>query len=296
MSIAQTLENYLADRGARFTIECHAASTSSLGTARSACIDEESLAKSVVLEDDRGFVLAVLPASHRLELGRVRRKLRRALRISQEDDMVGLFPDCAFGAIPPLGSAYGLPTVLDASLEDRDEVFFEGGDHETLVRMEGGDFLGLLATASIAEIASERASLTAVLALRERFCEVQMAVRRAVGAPIQSGADWRVRLEREFVRLTDATYEHIAETEGSEGVLSEIVEEAPRLWREVDKLKTEHLEMIEGCSRILRSLRGSDSARLVRREVQALLEKFEAHRHRGADLVFEAFDVDIGGG
>jgi len=296
MSIAQTLEEYLTDRGARFTIEHHAASTSSLGTARSACIDEDCLAKSVVLEDERGFVLAVLPASRRLELGQVRRKLRRALRISQEDDMVGLFPDCAFGAIPPLGSAYGLPTVVDASLEGRDEVFFEGGDHETLIRMEGGDFLGLLATASVAEIASESASLTAALALRERFFEVQLAVRRAVGAPIKSGGRWRVRLKQELARLSMATDDHIVETEAPDGVLSEIIGQAPRLWREVEKLKAEHTEMLEGCSDILESLNGSDSARLIRREAQALLAKYEAHRHRGADLVFEAFEVDIGGG
>jgi Ala-tRNA(Pro) deacylase len=296
MSLAQTLENFLIDRGARYTVEHHSVSTSSLGTARSACIDEECLAKSVVLEDDRGFVLAVLPASRRLELGRVRQKLHRALRISQEDNMVGLFPDCAFGAVPPLGSAYGLPTVIDASLEDREEVFFEGGDHETLVRMEGGEFLGLLSTASVGEIATESASLTAALALRERFYEVQMAVRRAAGAPVQSGRRWRVRLQRELARLAVATDDHIVETEASDGVLAEIVGQAPRLWREVDKLKTEHVAMTGGCARLLDAITGSDSSRLIRRQVQDLLARYEGHRHRGADLVFEAFDVDIGGG
>ena len=296
MSLAHTLETYLSERGARYTVEHHSASKTSLDTARNACIDEESLAKSVVLEDDRGFVLAVLPASRRLEIGRVRRILGRALRISREYDMVELFPDCAIGAVPPLGSAYGLATVVDASLEDRDEIFFEAGDHETLVRMDGGQFLGLLATASVAEIATERASLTAALVRKEQLYASQDDVRRAVGAPIGSGTRWRVRLQRTLEKLALAADEHVAETEASDGILAEIIAEAPRLWREVDGLRAEHSMLIEVCARVIGRLKGSDSSLLVRREVQALLGKFEAHRHRGADLVYEAFDVDIGGG
>jgi Ala-tRNA(Pro) deacylase len=296
MPHSHTLENFLSARGAQYTVEHHSASMTSLDTARNACIDEASLAKSVVLEDDRGFVLAVLPASRRLELDRVCRKLGRDLHISQEYEMVRLFPDCALGAIPPLGSAYGLATVVDVSLEDRDEVFFEGGDHETLVRMDGGQFLGLLATASVAKIASESPSLTAALVLRERLYRSQSNVSRATGAPIGSGSRWRVRLERALVKLASAAEAHVVETEGPDGILAEIVQQAPRLWREIDRQKAEHDVLIDDCARVLGRLRGSDSSLLVRREVQILLGKFEAHRHRGADLVYEAFDVDIGGG
>jgi Ala-tRNA(Pro) deacylase len=296
MSIAQTLETYLSDRGARYTVEHHSASMTSVDTARSACIDEASLAKSVVLEDDRGFVLAVLPASRRLEIGRVRSKLGRALHISREYDVVRLFPDCALGAVPPLGSAYGLQTVVDASLEHRDEVFFEGGDHETLVRMDGGDFLGLLATASVGEIASERMSLTAALELRERLYDSLIAVQRAVSSPITSSTRWRVRLKREIQKLARAAEDHIAETEAPDGLLAEIVEEAPRLWRAVDALRDEHDELSDACAQILDQLKGCDSSLRLRRQVQALLARFEAHCHRGADLVYRAFDVDIGGG
>ena len=55
-----------------------------------------------LLNDDRGFLLAVLPASRRLELDRVRNELGRALHLSPEDEMAQLFPDCEVGAVPPL--------------------------------------------------------------------------------------------------------------------------------------------------------------------------------------------------
>lgn len=296
MSISQTLESYLAARGAAYTTEHHPASSSSLATARTACVDETCLAKSVVLADERGYVLAVLPASRRLELGRVRRKLRRTLRICDEERIGALFPDCALGAVPPVGCAYGLPTVLDTGLEGRDEVFFEGGDHETLVRMDGGDFLGLLATASVGEIASESANLAAALAQRERFYAIQLSVRRALGAPARDGRSWRARLERELARLAEATEAHVVETEASDGILEEIVEQAPRVWRAVERLKGEHAELRTRCRELRAHLDGRDSTARIRRETERLLAAYEAHRHRGADLVFEAYGVDIGGG
>ncbi len=296
MSLSHTLESYLSERGARYTVEHHSASRTSLDTARSACINEESLAKSLVLDDDRGYVLAVLPASRRLEIGWVRNKLRRPLQLSREYEMVRLFPDCALGAVPPLGSAYGLPTVVDAYFEECEEVFFEGGDHETLVRMAGGEFLGLLSTASVAEIASKRTSLETALELKERLYGSLISVRRAVSTPIASDARWRQRLQRELVQLARAADDHVAETEASCGLLAEIVGQAPRLWRETESLRSEHVILVEECARLLDRVVSSDSPLSLRRQVNLLLGRFERHRYRGADLVYEAYDVDIGGG
>jgi Ala-tRNA(Pro) deacylase len=296
MSLAHTIESFLSERGAHYTIEHHAASTTSLDTARNACINEESLAKSLVLDDDRGYVLAVLPASRRLEIGRVRSKLGRPLQLSREYKMVKLFPDCALGAVPPLGAAYGLPTVVDAFFEDCEEVFFEGGDHETLVRMDGGEFLGLLSTASVAKIASEQMSLETALARKERLYDSLISVRRAVSAPIASGAHWRRRLHRELLRLARAADDHVAETEAPSGLLAEIVEQAPRLWREAEGLRSEHVKLVSECARVLGQLESTASPLSMRRHVNLLLGRFERHRYRGADLVYEAFEVDIGGG
>lgn len=296
MSISQTLENYLLEREVRYTIEVHSNSSTSLDTARCACIDEEFLAKSVVLEDDRGYVLAVLPASRRLEIGRVRERLGRPLHLSREYKMVRLFPDCVPGAVPPLGAAYGLPTVADTHFERCDEVFFEAGDHETLVRMDGGQFLGLLATASLGNITAERNNSSTRRERKGGLYDALVSVRRAVDAPAASGTRWRRRLQREFVQLARAAENHVIETEAPDGLLAEIVAEAPRLWREADILRAEHEVLIEECARVREAIGCSSPPRSLCHQVDALLVRFERHRYRGADLVFEAFDVDIGGG
>ena len=64
--------------------------------------------------------------------------------LAEEKDAAGYFPDCDPGAIPPLGPAYGMETLLDEALVSLAHVFFESGDHRTLIKVSGGDFLDLL--------------------------------------------------------------------------------------------------------------------------------------------------------
>jgi Ala-tRNA(Pro) deacylase len=58
-----------------------------------------------------------------------------------------LFPDCAKGAVPALGAAYGLETFLDEALTSLANVYFEAGDHRHLLRVSGDAFAELLAGA-----------------------------------------------------------------------------------------------------------------------------------------------------
>lgn len=296
MTLAPTIADYLSRHGAAYALESHMHSFCSLESAREAGVDEESLAKSVVLQDESGFMLAVLPASRRLELDRVREELGRSLHVSREQDLALLFPDCEYGAVPPIGAAYGLPTVIDASLEERDEIYFEGGDHETLVRMSGATFLDLLEDATVAEIASESTTLLAALATRERLRGRLLAVGHAIGAPVGAGGRWTHRLRRELRALSAALAAHIEETRREDGVLREIVEVAPHRARDVDRLIADQAALRAECARLEALLEAGAGVLSLRRRAHLLLQRFELHRHDGADLVFDAFGVDLGGG
>ena len=74
-------------------------------------------------------------------------ELNRDLQLATEDDIADLFDDCERGAVPPLGPAYGIETLLDVSLTGVADVFFEAGDHELLVHLRGDRFQTLLGDA-----------------------------------------------------------------------------------------------------------------------------------------------------
>jgi Ala-tRNA(Pro) deacylase len=107
-------------------------------------VPADSLAKPVLLEDERGYVMAIVPASHRVDLGRLNHQLHRELELAREREIAELFHDCERGAMPPLGGPYRIPTVYDDSLEGHSEIYFEAGDHEDVVHLRGRDFLRLL--------------------------------------------------------------------------------------------------------------------------------------------------------
>jgi Ala-tRNA(Pro) deacylase len=110
----------------------------------------------VLVDDGMGYLLAVIPATHRLNLEMLRRTLHRPVELATEGELEDLFPDCEIGAVPPLGSAFGLETVVDQKLMERPEIWFEAGDHEDLVHMSGASFRSLMGSATRAEISTQR--------------------------------------------------------------------------------------------------------------------------------------------
>jgi Ala-tRNA(Pro) deacylase len=77
-------------------------------------------------------------------LDALNRLLGRRLSLTTEAEIGARFRDCEVGAVPALGPAYGLDTVLDQSLADHSDIYFEAGDHESLIHMRGADFVNLL--------------------------------------------------------------------------------------------------------------------------------------------------------
>ncbi len=98
----------------------------------------------MVLIDDAGYVMAVIPSNRHLRVETLAKRMRRNLALAAENRIMTVFKDCATGAIPPLGPAYGMKTILDDSLVGLPEIYFEGGDHEDLVRVDGEQFVRLL--------------------------------------------------------------------------------------------------------------------------------------------------------
>jgi Ala-tRNA(Pro) deacylase len=144
MSIAKTVKWFLESHQLSYEVIQHPHTSSSEETADAAYIWGDQLAKSVLLEDEQGYVMAVLPASHRVDLKKLRRQMHRKLELATEAELGEIFRDCEVGAIPPLGTAYGVPVVYDDHLMKLGSVYFEGGDHEDLVYMGGAEFMRLL--------------------------------------------------------------------------------------------------------------------------------------------------------
>lgn len=144
MAIALTLRKYLADNGVAYDTLSHSHTTSSMNTAQSAHILGKNLAKSVILEDDNGYLMAIIPATEHVQFRKVNHALNRHFGMAIESELKPLFFDCELGAIPAVGMAYSMESIIDYKLENSSDIYFEAGDHKELIHLKGSSFRKLM--------------------------------------------------------------------------------------------------------------------------------------------------------
>jgi Ala-tRNA(Pro) deacylase len=144
MAIATTLKSYLDKRGVEYDTVEHTHTDTAMDSAKSAHVPPYQMAKAVVLEDEDGYIVSVLPSNNRLNLAWVSEELNRDLKLATEPELRKLFKDCETGAIPALSDAYGLKVIWDDQLKHASDVYIEAGDHEHLIHLRGDDFKQLM--------------------------------------------------------------------------------------------------------------------------------------------------------
>jgi hypothetical protein len=145
----------------------------------------------------------------------------------------------------------------------------------------------------------DQAFLEALRRHRAELRESMSALEAALAAPVTAGqARWVQRVQVALMELAGDFREHIDITEGPEGLYREVVRTSPRLSEAVASLTREHQLIIGHVDDLLARVTTADvtgDLDRVRDLATVLLGRLVRHRQRGSDLVFEAYEVDIGG-
>ena len=138
--------------------------------------------------------------------------------------------------------------------------------------------------------------------LRRRRAELReslSALEQALAGPAPGRVEaWTERVHVALVELSADFREHVETTEGRDGLYHGVLATAPRLSNAVATLTREHVEIKRVLDDLLLCLtqpRVNESVDAVRDLGTALLGRLVRHRQRGADLVYEAYEADIGG-
>jgi Ala-tRNA(Pro) deacylase len=154
MGIAISLQRYLDSRAVGYDVITHDPTKTSLATAHINSIPEANLAKGGLIRRRDGYLLAIVPASCEVQLNEVGRWLKQPVGLATEEEVAATFADCESGCVPPVAGAYGLTAVMDDRLEGLADIYFEGGDHRTLVHVTGREFHRLTANVPHAAVAN----------------------------------------------------------------------------------------------------------------------------------------------
>jgi Ala-tRNA(Pro) deacylase len=142
--MSKTLHEYLEDHARPYELLHHARTSTAMATAAAAHVSADQLAKCVLVEDERNYMLAVVPATHRLRLAALRERFGHVYGLATEWEVEWLFSDCETGALPALGQAYGIDVLVDEELLKQDDIYFAAGDRAELVHVAGEDFRALM--------------------------------------------------------------------------------------------------------------------------------------------------------
>ncbi len=129
------LPELLAEQHIPFETLLHPPAFTAQKRARFLGIPGRLVAKSVLLRSPSGFLLAVLPATKRVNTGRLSELGGGPVRLARPEEIAQVFRDCEWGVVPPFGRPYGLAVLLDSTIAPETLMVFETNNRFEAVRM-----------------------------------------------------------------------------------------------------------------------------------------------------------------
>ena len=141
MACKDRLETYLRDEQVPFEVQHHPRAVAAQEVAASEHVPGKLLAKTVMVLADGEMVMLALPASYQVDMEKAGRALgAQNVRLAQEEEFEGSFPDCEVGAMPPFGNLYDVPVYVDDALAEDDTIIFRAGTHTDTMSVTYADF------------------------------------------------------------------------------------------------------------------------------------------------------------
>lgn len=147
---------------------------------------------------------------------------------------------------------------------------------------------------------AQQAHLEAARVRRETLHQAVVGLEDALTTPIGDAAHWRLRVAMAVEHAANRLDDHIRQTEAPDGFLQRVVHDDPRLACRADRLARDHGPLRDTVQQLQRTLATLDDAAVVEHGVEVRNQALEfmgaliRHRQRGADLIYEAYQVDIG--
>jgi Ala-tRNA(Pro) deacylase len=149
------LRTYLHNNKVKYVVVIHSPAYTAQELAEIQHVPGKQLAKVVMVTVGGRPTMAVLPATHVIDLNRFSAVAEQPVELMSADAFEPLFPACEKGAEPPFGRLFGLDIWVDSSLADSAEIVFNAGSFREAIHMAYQDYIRL-AEPRIATFAKHR--------------------------------------------------------------------------------------------------------------------------------------------
>ncbi|HEY5702650.1 MAG TPA: YbaK/EbsC family protein [Gammaproteobacteria bacterium] len=137
--------DYLDKHNIRYLTMRHSPAITAQEIAEAAHIHGQEFAKTVIVNLDGNLVMAVLPASEKLDTDLLLTAGHgKKAELAGESEFQNRFPECEVGAMPPFGNLFDMDVYIEESMTSSNKITFNAGTHTELIQMSMEDFLNLL--------------------------------------------------------------------------------------------------------------------------------------------------------
>lgn len=141
MTIANRVKSFLDEHDVDYEHTEHEPVYTAQEVAEVEHVPGRQVAKVVILTDGDESIMALLPATRKIQLEKIRRAAGNdALRLASEEEFADTFAGCEIGAMAPFGNLYDVPVFVDQSLREDETITFNAGTHSDAITMSYADF------------------------------------------------------------------------------------------------------------------------------------------------------------
>jgi HD-like signal output (HDOD) protein/prolyl-tRNA editing enzyme YbaK/EbsC (Cys-tRNA(Pro) deacylase) len=153
MQLAARIQVYLDRQRIPYALIPHEPTQTLSEAAAATHIDPQRMARAVLLQDDKGLLLAILPATYLIDFRALHEQFGRNFKPATQEQVSAIFSDCEHGSVPPLAEPYGLKAIIDEQFAGTGPIHFEAGYHHCLIRIPSEVFHTLHCDSKRARIA-----------------------------------------------------------------------------------------------------------------------------------------------
>ena len=86
---------------------------------------------------------------------------------------------------------------------------------------------------------------------------------------------------------------HVEESEAPDGLIAQVIDEAPLFARQAEQLSGEHDGLLNDANKLIERAEAGDAIESLIADARALLARISEHRQQGTNLLLDAYMLDI---
>jgi HD-like signal output (HDOD) protein/prolyl-tRNA editing enzyme YbaK/EbsC (Cys-tRNA(Pro) deacylase) len=139
-NLPTTILTYLKKHRVAYQPLRASASTSLSNDMKQLQIEPHQLVRAVLLQHANAHLLAILPYDQAIDFSELKKLFKADYLIASPELLPEIFFDCDSETIPPFGEAYQIPTVVDASIMEKERLYLQPGRKGLFLQLTTEEF------------------------------------------------------------------------------------------------------------------------------------------------------------